>query len=532
MTRVIDTSAHRPLAAPPSLASSLLPAAVATTLAVLAIGLRWRGSDLPAHFFRVAIVERNGFEIWNNLWYGGHHTLGYGVLFPVLGAAFGIWPVAIVSAGASAFLADVLIRQGTGRRCLMASLWFAAGTVTNVAIGRLPFALGLAIAIAALVAAQRRWIALTGVLTLATAAASPVVGAFLALVLLAWAWASVGRLRLQLLALSALAIAPVLVIAVVYPQGGTFPFRWQALLLTLIVSAALLTLVPANYLVVRRSTALYAVSAVVAFVVPTPLGANLTRLGMYAAGPVLLALVPLGVAVIGLVPLLLFWQWSPAVDAISRAGKDPSIERSYYSPLIAFLASVGAETGRVEVVPTARHWEAAYVAARFPIARGWERQLDIRFNPLFYEDELSAAAYHRWLLESGVEWVAVPDVALDDSAVEEAALIARGMPFLHPAWSNSDWHVYQVIDSRGLVDGPADVLAVDIDSVTLDVTAPGDVMVRLRASAFWRTDPPVCVEATDEGWIVLRDVPVGRIVVEVDESGPLTPVDGDLCADL
>jgi hypothetical protein len=123
-------------------------------------------------------------------------------------------------------------------------------------------------------------------------------------------------------------------------------------------------------------------------------------------------------------------------------------------------------------------------------------------------------------------------VALDDSAVEEAALIARGMPFLHPAWSNSDWHVYHVIDSRGLVDGPADVLAVDIDSVTLDVTAPGDVMVRLRASAFWRTDPPVCVEATDEGWIVLRDVPVGRIVVEVDESGPLTPVDGDLCADL
>ena len=223
VTRVIDTSARRPLAAPPSLASSLLPAAVATTLAVLAVGLRWRGSDLPAHFFRVAIVERNGFEIWNNLWYGGHHTLGYGVLFPVLGAAFGIWPVAIVSAGASAFLADVLIRQGTGRRCLMASLWFAAGTVTNVAIGRLPFALGLAIAIGALVAAQRRWIALTGVLTLATAAASPVVGAFLALVLLAWAWASAGRLRLQLLALSALAIAPVLVIAVVYPQGGHVP---------------------------------------------------------------------------------------------------------------------------------------------------------------------------------------------------------------------------------------------------------------------------------------------------------------------
>ena len=101
----------------------------------------------------------------------------------MLGAAFGIWTVAVASAGASAFLADVLIRQGTGRRCLLASMWFAVGTVTNVAIGRLPFALGLAIALGALVAAQRRRIVLTGVLTLATAAASPVVSAFLALVL-------------------------------------------------------------------------------------------------------------------------------------------------------------------------------------------------------------------------------------------------------------------------------------------------------------------------------------------------------------
>ena len=91
--------------------------------------LRWRGSDLPAHFFRVALVERDGFEIWNNQWFGGHHTLGYGALFPVLGATFGIWPVAVASAAPSArSLADVLITRGLGRRCVPASLWFAAGT--------------------------------------------------------------------------------------------------------------------------------------------------------------------------------------------------------------------------------------------------------------------------------------------------------------------------------------------------------------------------------------------------------------------
>ena len=72
----------------------------------------------------------------------------------------------------------------------------------------------------------------------------------------------------------------------------------------------------------------------------------------------------------------------------------------------------------------------------------------------------------------------------------------------------------------------------DTDSITLDVTAPGDVVVRVRESPFWVTDPPVCVEPDEDGWIVLRDVPVGRIVVELDESGPLTPGAPDLCAEL
>ena len=44
----------------------LVPTGLATALALLAIGMRWRGSDLPAHFFRVALVERDGFQVWNN----------------------------------------------------------------------------------------------------------------------------------------------------------------------------------------------------------------------------------------------------------------------------------------------------------------------------------------------------------------------------------------------------------------------------------------------------------------------------------
>ena len=78
---------------------------------------------------------------------------------------------------------------------------------------------------------------LTVVLTVATAAASPVVSAFLALVFVAWAWVERGRERRRFALLAAAALAPVLAVAVLYPQGGSFPFRWEALVGTLAVSA-------------------------------------------------------------------------------------------------------------------------------------------------------------------------------------------------------------------------------------------------------------------------------------------------------
>ena len=219
---------------PPSLVLSFVPAAVAAGLAVVAVVLRWRGSDLPAHFFRIHLVERDGFEVWNNYWYGGHHTLGYGFAFPVLGAVLGIWTLAVASAALSAFLVDRLIIAATGRRNLWASLWFAVGTLTNVAIGRLPFALGLTVGLVAVLTARHRWFLPAAVTAVATASASPVVSAFLAVTFTAWALAEPGERRF-FGGLATASIAPVLVITLLYPQGGTFPFRWTALLWTVLV---------------------------------------------------------------------------------------------------------------------------------------------------------------------------------------------------------------------------------------------------------------------------------------------------------
>lgn len=120
--------------------------------------------------------------------------------------------------------------------------------------------------------------------------------------------------------------------------------------------------------------------------------------------------------------------------------------------------------------------------------------------------------------EEGVDRVALPDAALDDAGKQEAALLAQDLPFLREVWSNPHWRVWEVVDSPGLVDGPATVVGIDAETIGLVVTGPGDVTLRVRGSAFWRTDPAVCVEVTSDDWIVLRDPPLGPLTVYLDGS--------------
>src|SRR4029079_12598752 len=132
---------------------------------------------------------------------------------------------------------------------------------------------------------------------------------------------------------------------------------------------------------VRIGGALYVVAAALTVAVPNALGANIMRLGMYAA-PALVAgalwAAHRRIALVLLAPLLV-WQWLPAYDAIFTAGHDPSSEAAYYSGVLGQLAARSPQ--RVEIPFTKRHWEAALVAPHVQLARGWERQVDIGVNP-------------------------------------------------------------------------------------------------------------------------------------------------------
>jgi hypothetical protein len=74
-------------------------------------------------------------------------------------------------------------------------------------------------------------------------------------------------------------------------------------------------------------------------------------------------------------------RWAPAWAAITVDPSLPSTHRAFYAPLVTWLTHEPGPAARAEVVPTLDHWEAAYVAATVPLARGWERQLDVADNP-------------------------------------------------------------------------------------------------------------------------------------------------------
>ena len=63
---------------------------------------------------------------------------------------------------------------------------------------------------------------------------------------------------------------------------------------------------------------------------------------------------------------------------------------------------------------------------------------------------LNAASYRAWLDELAVAYVAVPDTRLDFASVDEAKLIASGLPYLHEVWTTPTGSSTEVNDSAPL----------------------------------------------------------------------------------
>jgi hypothetical protein len=356
------------------------------------------------------------------------------------------------------------------------------------------------------------------------ALASPVAALFLAVGAAAWGCAR-REDRIPAWVVVVCALAPIAVISLLFPAPGAQPYRWWNFLFDLALCGFVAFIVPKRFAALRWAAGIYALVLVAAFVVASPLGGNVSRLNQYAVGPLLAAILwekrRLLVAALA-VPLLL-WQWIPAVDSIAFAHSDPSTSRAYYAPLLQVLDGLPHDFGRVEIAETYRHWETAYVAPQYALARGWERQLDHAYAGKFYDGTLTASSYQHWLAGNAVEYVALPDTQLDPSSKIEAQLLSHGQSYLTPVWHDAHWQLWKVVGFHGLVDGPGRLVAMGPDRFTVRVTGPGTVTVHIHTSPHWAIDGAGCTTSTSDGWIQLHGVARGDVRVTQAMRG--TPCD-------
>jgi hypothetical protein len=473
-------------------------------LAAAWLALAPQTADLAAQVYRTQLFSREGFALWDNSWFAGHHLPGYSLLFPALGSAFGPRLVAIAAVMGSAMLFAHLMReQGTGRRRAIA--WFACAAAGDLFIGRLTFSVGVACALACLVAVNHRRPRIALALGALTAAASPVSGLLLVIVLVAWMPPLDRRWQLAVIATPP---GAALVLALMFPEGGTQPYDLRAALVALAITIAVGLVLPVKMVAARRGALLYAAAIVGAYVVASPMGSNIARLGVLVAGPLLV----LGAGASGasgsrrrlLMPVIALaigaWQlWAPVTEVLKARGS-PATTAAYFQPLLAQLAVLPA--GRVEVVPTSTRWESVYVARRTALARGWETQLDHRYNGLFYKPRLSISTYVRWLRRLGVSYVALSDAPTERWGKTEARLLRAHVPALPLVWRGRHWRVFAVPRTRALV-SRGKLLRLTPDVVSVELPA-GSTLIRVRYTRFWSVGPGGCVSRSAGGFTRLR----------------------------
>jgi hypothetical protein len=530
-----------------------------------------RSPDLVGQVYRAGLFERAGFVLWDNAWYAGHHVPGYSLTWPWLASWIGVRASGALAVLASAYLFERLARMLYGPRTTAAAIWFAVAAAGDAWIGRLTFALGVSFALGAAIFAVRAVraarctparggnarsnAALAALLGAACAATSPVAGLLLVLAYCSFALGAAitdpeaGRAgsRARVLARSFAArlrpllpavLAPlvvVLALEALFPEGGFEPYAASSIGAALAVTVAFLVALPREERLLRVAAAVYAFVNLLA-IAPTPLGSNIQRYGILLAGPLLLCALgsrgglkasrlPRWALIATLAGMGLWVVWGPAVQSLGVNG-DPSTRASYYAPVVRFLRERSAVPLRIEVPFTRSHWESAFLAPHVPLARGWERQLDKRYDLVLESHTLSAAQYRRWLDRLAVSYVALPDVPFDQSSTREVQLIKRGLPYLQQVYRGAHWRIYRVLAAAPLASalpaGSASAVgaravrlsALGTDSFSLSVTAPGRFLVRVRYTPYWAvTSGTASVRQGPEGFTEVWAPRPGTIAV-------------------
>jgi hypothetical protein len=486
----------------------LLGAALTAAFAALVLAVGPAPGDAPVHLYRTFLV-RDGALVWDNFWYSGTYPLAsYSLLYYLPAALVGNLPLVFFAAVASTVLfASIALRQW-GPAALWPSRVFGVLAAAPMFTGLYAYSLGFTAMLATLKLLQLRRLWLAFVLAALTVGFSPLAFAFLCLIVGAWA-VSRGQIARRHLwfgvGLAAAAGIEVLTL-VLFPGagGGVFPFHW-------IDFVAVLAVTTLGVLLARKARgagplvafyALWGLGSVVVYAVPSPLGDNWTRLSAFIL-PVMLLTASLAgfrprrLVVLALAAAFAYNVVPYALLVPSRLGNDTQ-QASFWRPAIGFLRQHERADFRVEVVPTAEHWEAYWIPkSGFPLARGWYRQLDVTDNPALYTNHLDASGYRHWLRSAAVRYVLLSTTApLDwEGGPQEASVVRSPDSGLRVVFRSPNWTIYELPHATSLLSGPASPVVTSFGHTAIHgrVFAAGRYLLRAHYSPYLRLQGSGCV---------------------------------------
>lgn len=460
------------------------------------------GTDLSAQVARADFAKEHGFAPIDFRWYGGTEQFGYSLLSPLAMAMLGVRLAGALAAVVSSLTFTALLLQGRVRRPLLGGVVGSVWITCNLVSGRITYAIGVAFGLAALLVLRRanpkQRCALAATLAFLASASSPVAGLFVGLV--GATLILIGR-RLDGWSLGVAAAVPMVLVAGLFGQGGHMVIDDSAMAQAFVLGAAALVVVP--HRLVQLAAGIYLVGMVATWLLHTPVGLNATRLAVMFVVPVLLATLQWRAQYIALLAVALtVWQPPIVLDDFTRRG-DVAATRAYFQPLTDKLREL-RPTGRVEVPQTEDSWESVYVADVAPLARGWLRQVDVRYNDVFYYDKLSQQSYRRWLHDNAVQYVAVSDSSWGWAGEDEARIVREGLPYLREVWKSAHWTLYEVVDATPIITPPGQMVEMDADGLSVKVDERAEVTLRIRFSRWLTVDRAgACLRPSGE-WTTLE----------------------------
>jgi hypothetical protein len=507
---------------------------IASGLTVAAASLLMLGpapGDAPAHLYRTLLVQ-HGAVIWDNLWYAGQYPLAsYSLLYYFPAALVGNLPLVLVAAVASTVLFALIGFHEWNVTARWPIRIFGVLAAAPVFTGLYSYTLGFATLLAVLRAVQRgkTWLAI--ICAALTLGFSPLAFVFLCLILLALLLAKpqmTGRTIGLAVGLVGIAVVEAGVL-IMFPSTGVYPFSPFDLVAVIAVClvGALLARRGDGVRVITWFFIAWGVGSLFAFVVPSAVGDNVTRLRAFVFPLMLVAAAqarfrPRFLTVVALAGALAY-NIGPYLMLVPYRLESKPESAAFWRPAIAFLEQHRDPNYRVEVVPTAAHWESYWIPrAGYPLARGWYRQLDVAGNPVLYAPHLDGAQYMSWLRRMSVKYVLLPRTQLDpDAAPTEARLLRRGTAGIRPVFRSANWTIYELAHPQPLFTGPAQarLTAMGHQVISGVVGAAGLYTLGIHFNRYWTADPRVsCVRAGPGGMTLIRFREPGAFTLRISNG--------------